>query len=65
MPEKKTDPDRDALRAELQNHYTQGATVRDLAEDIGRSYGYVHRILTDDGEFQLRSRSERRKGESA
>jgi predicted transcriptional regulator len=60
-PKKTDDPDRVVVRADLRKKYTQGATVRDLAEQVGRSYGYVHRILTENKDFQLRDRGGKRK----
>jgi hypothetical protein len=29
--------------------YDAGASIRALAEDTGRSYGFIHRILTETG----------------
>jgi hypothetical protein len=40
---------RDKVKAELAKRYEHGASVRSLAEDIGRSYGFVHRILRESG----------------
>jgi hypothetical protein len=51
-----TGADRDKLRAQLRKDYLAGASLRALAGEYGRSYGFVHRILTGDGDFQLRSR---------
>jgi DNA-binding NarL/FixJ family response regulator len=39
----------DEQRAEIVRLYVGGATVRDVANRIGRSYGTVHRVLTDEG----------------
>ncbi|MFJ2112306.1 helix-turn-helix domain-containing protein [Streptomyces sp. NPDC087850] len=36
---------RDRLRRALKAKYDQGASIRKLAEETGRSYGFVHRIL--------------------
>jgi hypothetical protein len=41
--------ERDKLTADLKKKYAAGASIRDLAESTGRSYGFVHRILTDAG----------------
>lgn len=35
------------LVADLTAQYEQGASIRALAETIGRSYGFVHRVLHD------------------
>ncbi|MGH3956000.1 helix-turn-helix domain-containing protein [Mycobacteroides salmoniphilum] len=40
---------RDEERAELKAAYEQGASIRTLAADAGRSYGYVHRALVESG----------------
>ncbi|MBA8823867.1 putative transcriptional regulator [Saccharopolyspora lacisalsi] len=29
--------------------YADGASIRRLAESTGRSYGFVHRVLTESG----------------
>lgn len=50
-----TGADRDQLATELKRRYTEGASIRLLAADTGRSYGFVHRILTEN-EVSLRSR---------
>ena len=47
--------DRAALAGELTKKYTRGASIRALAEETGRSYGFVHRILTEN-EVALRAR---------
>lgn len=40
---------RDEERAELKAGYEKGASIRTLATDTGRSYGYVHRALVESG----------------
>ncbi len=35
--------------------YRDGASIREIARDTGRSYGFVHRILTE-GRANLRGR---------
>ncbi|OAT66627.1 transcriptional regulator [Mycobacteroides immunogenum] len=40
---------RDEERAELKAGYEKGASIRTLAADTGRSYGYVHRALVESG----------------
>lgn len=39
----------------LKKKYKKGASIRAIAESTGRSYGFVHRILTESG-VKLRSR---------
>jgi predicted transcriptional regulator len=50
-----TGTDRSKLAGELKKKYTGGASIRALAEETGRSYGFVHRILTES-EVTLRGR---------
>lgn len=40
---------RDKLAADLARDYDGGASVRSIATSIGRSYGFVYRLLTDYG----------------
>ncbi|MGW6145148.1 helix-turn-helix domain-containing protein [Streptomyces sp. NPDC055140] len=40
---------RDKIANELKKAYEGGASIRALAQDTGRSYGFVHRILTEAG----------------
>lgn len=44
-----TGPDRDTLASDLRRRYEQGESIRDLAESTGRSYGFVHRMLSESG----------------
>lgn len=44
-----TGGDRDKLAADLKKKYEAGQSIRLLAEDSGRSYGFVHRILSESG----------------
>lgn len=46
---------RDELAADLRREYENGASIRALAEQTGRSYGFVHRVLTES-EVALRGR---------
>lgn len=50
-----TGAQREQLAGDLAKRYSAGASIRDLAEDTGRSYGFVHRILVDSG-VRLRGR---------
>ena len=40
---------RSELASALAEKYQAGASVRSLAEEIGRSYGFVHRVLQEAG----------------
>lgn len=42
-------PARDDLAADLVKKYEGGASIRELAEQTGRSYGFVHRLIKDSG----------------
>jgi Helix-turn-helix domain len=44
-----TGAEREKLAADLRRKYDQGASIRALAESTGRSYGFVHRILSESG----------------
>lgn len=50
-----TGDDRGKLAADLKKKYEQGSSIRQLAQDSGRSYGFVHRILSES-ETSLRGR---------
>lgn len=39
----------------LRKKYESGASIRELAVEYSRSYGFVHRMLKDDG-VELRGR---------
>ena len=41
--------DRARLATELKKAYAKGASIRELAQTHGRSYGFVHRVLTESG----------------
>jgi hypothetical protein len=46
---------RNQLGALLKPKYEAGASIRQLAEEAGRSYGFIHRILTEaEAEFRGR-----------
>lgn len=42
-----TGGDRDRLASDLRKQYEGGASIRLIAEGSGRSYGFVHRILSE------------------
>jgi hypothetical protein len=50
-----TGADRSKLAADLKKRYDAGESIRALAASTGRSYGFVHRILTENG-VSLRGR---------
>ena len=47
--------ERQTLAKDLVKRYTGGESIRALAASTGRSYGFVHRVLTESG-VQLRQR---------
>jgi hypothetical protein len=50
-----TGADRTKLAGDLKKRYDAGESIRALASATGRSYGFVHRILTENG-VSLRGR---------
>ena len=44
-----TGGDRERLAGDLKRKYAGGASIRALAAETGRSYGFVHRILSESG----------------
>ncbi|MCU0300960.1 MAG: helix-turn-helix domain-containing protein [Candidatus Nanopelagicales bacterium] len=46
---------RAALTRDVVARYQAGASIRELAASLDRSYGFVHRLLTDAG-VELRGR---------
>ncbi len=44
-----TGDDRSTLAADLKKRYEKGESIRLLAASSGRSYGFVHRILSESG----------------
>ena len=59
-----TGADRSKLAADLKKKYAQGASIRALAAETGRSYGFVHRILTEN-DVDLRGRGGATRGKAA
>jgi uncharacterized protein (UPF0218 family) len=53
----KPGPARQKLAEELAALYKRGASIRVLAEQQQRSYGFIHQILTVDAAVQLRPRN--------
>ena len=50
-----TEKQRAAAVKHAARRYRQNASIRLIAQEMGRSYGFVHRLLTDAG-IQLRPR---------
>jgi hypothetical protein len=50
-----TGAERNKLATDLRKRYDAGESIRALASATGRSYGFVHRILTETG-VNLRGR---------
>ncbi len=44
-----TGEDRSKLATDLKSRYDAGESIRSLATATGRSYGFIHRILTETG----------------
>ena len=44
-----TGADRSKLATDLRARYDAGESIRSLATATGRSYGFIHRILTETG----------------
>ncbi len=47
------------LAADLKAQYEQGASIRELTETTGRSYGFIHQVLSE-AKVPLRGRGRRR-----
>jgi predicted transcriptional regulator len=56
--------ERTTLAKDLVKRYTGGESIRALAASTGRSYGFVHRVLTESG-VQLRQRGGARRRKKA
>ncbi len=56
-------PPRDKLAADMKSQYESGQSIRELAASTGRSYGFVHRMLTESG-VTLRGRGGATRGRS-
>ena len=59
-----TGTQRDKLANDLKKKYDSGASIRALAEETGRSYGFVHRMLSESG-VTLRGRGGATRGKKA
>ena len=58
-----TGNERDKLASDLRKKYDGGQSIRSLAASSGRSYGFVHRILSESG-TTLRGRGGATRGKS-
>ena len=59
-----TGSDRTRLATDLRRKYDAGESIRALAASTGRSYGFVHRMLSESG-ATLRSRGGATRGKKA
>ena len=50
-----TGPERNKIGKRLRERYAQGASIRELMTETGRSYGWIHRLLRESG-AELRGR---------
>jgi predicted transcriptional regulator len=50
-----TGPDRNRLATEIRKQYEKGRSIRELADSHGRSYGFIHRLLSEN-DVTLRGR---------
>jgi hypothetical protein len=58
-----TGAEREKLAADLKKKYESGTSIRALAESTGRSYGFVHRILSES-DTTLRGRGGATRGKA-
>lgn len=56
--------ERDRLAEDLKRKYAGGESIRTLAQSTGRSYGFVHRMLSESG-VSLRGRGGATRGRRA
>ena len=54
---------REQLATDLKSKYEAGESIRALAQETGRSYGFVHRILSETG-VTLRGRGGATRGKA-
>ena len=55
---------RQDLASQLVQRYQRGESIRSMAEDIGRSYGFVHGVLAEAG-VEMRTRGGATRGPAA
>jgi Helix-turn-helix domain len=58
-----TGAERNKLATDLKKRYDSGESIRALATATGRSYGFIHRILTETG-VPLRGRGGATRGKA-
>lgn len=58
-----TGSERTKLAADLKKQYSKGKSIRELADANGRSYGFVHRVLSESG-VTLRGRGGATRGKA-
>jgi hypothetical protein len=58
-----TGADRTKLASDLKKRYNSGESIRSLAASTGRSYGFIHRILSENG-VALRGRGGATRGKA-
>jgi len=59
-----TGNERAKLAADLKRRYSSGSSIRALASETGRSYGFVHRMLSESG-VALRGRGGATRGKKS
>ncbi|MDQ1629676.1 MAG: hypothetical protein QOI54_3420 [Actinomycetota bacterium] len=59
-----TGGERNKLAADLKRKYSSGSSIRELAGETGRSYGFVHRMLSESG-VALRGRGGATRGKKS
>lgn len=63
-----TGAQRAQVGASLARQYERGKSIREIADAVGRSYGFVHRILREQPDLVLRGRGgdpRKRRGRSS
>lgn len=58
-----TGADRNKLAIDLKKQYDKGRSIRELADTHGRSYGFIHRVLSESG-VSLRGRGGATRGKA-
>ncbi|MGI8759748.1 MAG: helix-turn-helix domain-containing protein [Jatrophihabitantaceae bacterium] len=58
-----TGTERGKLASDLKKQYDKGKSIRELADSHGRSYGFVHRVLSESG-VALRGRGGATRGKA-
>lgn len=56
--------DRDRLVAQVMGQYDEGLSIRRIAADTERSYGFVHRVLVESGATMRARGGAPRRGEA-